>query len=63
MFESWYDYMQPKWGKILKSFYMDTDSFINYIKADDIYEDIAKDVNAKFDTSNYELYWPLKTEK
>ena len=55
--------MQPKWGKIVKSFYMDTDSFINYIKADNIYADIAKDVNAKFDTSNYELYWPLKTEK
>ena len=25
------------------------------IKADDIYKDIAKDVEAKFDTSNYEL--------
>ena len=35
---------------------MDTDSFINYIKAHDIYADIAKDVNTKFDTSNYELY-------
>ena len=32
---------------------MDTDSFIVYIKTKDIYTDIAKDVEAKFDTSNY----------
>ena len=29
---------------------MDTDSFIVYIKTDDIYKDIAEDVNARFDT-------------
>ena len=34
---------------------MDTDSFIVYIKADDIYRDIAEDVETRFDTSNYEL--------
>ena len=34
---------------------MDTDSFIVYIKTDDIYKDIAEDVEARFDTSNYEL--------
>ena len=33
---------------------MDTDSFIVYI-TDDIYKDIAKDVETRFDTSNYEL--------
>ena len=32
---------------------MDTDSFIVYIKTDDIYKDIAKDVEKRFDTSNY----------
>ena len=32
----------------------DTDSFIVYIKTDDIYKDIA-DVKTRFDTSNYEL--------
>ena len=26
-----------------------------YIKTDDIYKDIAKDVETRFDTSNYEL--------
>ena len=34
---------------------MDTDSFIVYIKAEDIYSDIANDVETKFDISNYEL--------
>ena len=38
---------------------MDTDSFIMYIKTEDIYVDIAKDVETKFDTSNYELERPL----
>ena len=31
---------------------MDTDSFIVYIKTADIYKDIAKDVETRFDTSN-----------
>ena len=33
---------------------MDTDSFIVYIKTDDIYKDIAEDVETRLDTSNYE---------
>ena len=32
--------------------YMNTDSFIVYIKTDDIYKDIAEDVQTRFDTSN-----------
>ena len=42
---------------------MDTDSFIVYIKTDDIYKDIAKDIEAKFDTSNYELDKHLQNAK
>ena len=34
---------------------MDTGSFTVYIKTDDIYKDIAEDVETRFDTSNYEL--------
>ena len=34
---------------------MDTDSFIVYIKTDDVCKDIAEDVETRFDTSNYEL--------
>ena len=41
---------------------MDTDSFTVYIKTGDIYVDIAKDVEARFDTSNYELDRPLPKE-
>ena len=34
---------------------MDTDSLIVYIKADDIFKDIAVDVESRFETSNHEL--------
>ena len=34
---------------------MDTDSFTVYVKKEDIYETIAKDVKEKSHTSNYEL--------
>ena len=34
---------------------MDRDSFIVYIKTDDIYKDVAEDVKTIFGTSNYEL--------
>ena len=34
---------------------MDTNSFIVYIKTNDIYKDIAEDVETRFDTSHYEL--------
>ena len=42
---------------------MDTDSFIVYIKTDEIYKDIAEDIEASFDTSNYELYRTLPKGK
>ena len=34
---------------------MDTDSFIVYIKTEDIYLDIAKDVEKRFDTSKEKI--------
>ena len=34
---------------------MDTGRFIVYIKSEDIYSDMGKDVESRFDTSNYEL--------
>ena len=33
MFEFWYDFVKPKYGKKAKLCYMDTFSFIVYIKA------------------------------
>ena len=41
----------------------DTDSFIIYIKTEDVYEDIADDVEKRFDMSNYEVNRPLPTGK
>ena len=42
------------WKKV-KICYMDTDSFLVYVKPEDIYAHISKDNEARFDTSNYEL--------
>ena len=47
----WYDHV--KYGENAKLCYMDTDSFAVYIKTEDIYAVIAKDVEARFDASNY----------
>ena len=54
MFEFRYDYVKQKYDKKTKLCYMDTDSLIVYIKTDDIYKDIAEDVETRFDTSNYD---------
>ena len=53
MYEFWYDYLKPKNDQKSQLCYMDTDSFIVYIKTDDIYKDIPKDVENRFDNSNY----------
>ena len=55
MYEFWYDYMKPKYNRNVKLCYMDTDNFIMNIKTNDFYEDIASDVENRFDTSNYEV--------
>ena len=48
------DYMKPKCVEKAKLYYMDTDSFIVYIKTNDVYKNIAESVG----TSNYELKVP-----
>ena len=50
MYEFWYDYVKPKYGKKAKLCWKDTDSFIVYIKTDDIYKDIAVNVETKLET-------------
>ena len=42
---------------------MDRDSFIVYIKTHDVEKEIAEDFEARFNTSNYELEWPLPKKK
>ena len=61
MYEFCYDYVKPKYGEEAKLSYMDTN--ITYMKIDDIYKDIAEDVETKFDASNYELDRPLTKRK
>ena len=39
MQELWYDFVKPKYGEEAKLYYMDTESFIVYIKTDYIYKD------------------------
>ena len=57
MYEFSYDYVKPKYGEKAKL------CFIVYIKTNDIYKDIAEDVETRFDTSNYELDSPLPKAK
>ena len=57
MYEFCYDYVKAKLC------YMDTDSFIVYIKADDIGKGNAEDVETRFHTSNYEFDRPLPKGK
>ena len=44
---------------------MDTDSFSVHLKTDDIYKDIAEDIEKRFDTSNYDIdrSFPKKKNK
>ena len=63
MYEFWYDYIKPKYQSNAKLWYMNTDKFIIYIKTEDVYEDIADDVEKGFDTSSYEVNRLLPTRK
>ena len=63
MYEILYNYGKPKYDEKAKFCYMDTGSFIVYIKTDDTYKDIVEDVETRSDTSNYELDRPLPKGK
>ena len=63
MYEYWYNEVKIKYGERIRLCYMDTDSFIMYIKTEDFYMDIAKDVERNYDTSNYTVERPLPMGK
>ena len=44
MYGFWYDYIKPKYQEKAKLCYMDTDSFIIYIKTEGFYEEITNDI-------------------
>ena len=54
MYEFWYNYIKPKYRDKARLCYMDTDSFVIYIKTEDFYKGIANDVERWFDTSKYD---------
>ena len=41
MYEFWYNYIKPKYREKVKLCYMDTGSFLAYIKMDDSFKNIA----------------------
>ena len=63
MYELWDDYVKPKYDENAKLCYMDTDSFIVQVKTDDIYKDIAQDIETRSDTSNFEIDRPSPKRK
>ena len=61
MYVFWYDYIKPKYQDNAKLCYMNTDSVIIYIKTEDVYENIANNLEKRFDTSYYAANRPLST--
>ena len=55
--------MKPKYGENFKFCYVNTNSFIAHKKTDNIYKDIAEGVDARTDTSYFELKRPLPEGK
>ena len=52
MYKFWNDYVKTEYGEKAKLYQIDTDSFIIYIKLEDIYVETTKDVEIRFDTSS-----------
>ena len=59
----WYDYIKLKYKDKAKLCYMNTDSFVIYVKTEDFYEDLANDIEKWFDTSNCDYNRPLPIGK
>ena len=55
MYKFCYVSVKSKYVKEVKLRYIDRDNLVVYIKANDVYKDIEKDIGSKFDTSNFEL--------
>ena len=55
MYKIWYNDVKPKYKEKAKLCFTDTDCFTVHVKSKDIYEDIAKDVEIRFDSSSDQL--------
>jgi len=58
MYEFYYDYLKPKYMDRCKLLFTDTDSFCCHIQTEDLYENMAENIEL-FDTSNFEETHPL----
>ena len=58
MYDFHYNYILLKYGKKEKLLFTDTDSLCYEIETEDFFQDISNDVEAKFDTSNFEKNHP-----
>ncbi|XP_065654868.1 uncharacterized protein LOC136081480 [Hydra vulgaris] len=58
MYEFHYDYIKKKYSDRAKLLFTDTDSLAYEIKTEDIYADIAKDIESKFYTSDFDKDYP-----
>ena len=63
MYQFWYDYVKPKYQDNGNLCYTDTDSFTENIKIENVFQNISKDVERRFNTSNYEICRPLPVGK
>ena len=59
LYEFQYDYIQPTYRRSAKLCCMDTDIFTFHIRTEDIYQDIANDVEKIFVISNDAIERPL----
>ena len=57
MHEFWYDYVKPKYDEKAKLCYMDTESFTVYIKANDVYKNIAEELDLILQIMNSIDHW------
>ena len=57
------DYLKPKYSEKVKLCYMHTDRFFVHVRTDDVYKDIAEDVEKRFNTSNFDVDRPLPMGK
>ena len=57
MYKFFYDVLEPKYGNNIELGYTDTDSFVIYVKTDDICED-SKELKEYMDCSDYPTNHP-----
>ena len=56
-------FVKPNYDDKVKLYHVDSNSFTVCIKTDNIYKNIAQNVETTFDTSKYELDRPLPKGK